>query len=570
MIKKYYSYAAIFLVAGFIVTLANLKCGEYQGILEKVGYDPINTISGLPNLEINRNNLFQYVFNTNGSLYRIMMSGNYNLVGKKIGDFWYTSFFGNLVLILCVYFIFRNSSRELQLFSILCTLSLPIFSHHLINIVGQRAAYSGLFAIVYCPLELDNVWGDWANIVLKADYYSAVLSCLGCVLFYVLITSGNYKKPALYSFTAGLISSLSFLFKAHQVPSILLGILFFLSILFLLSEKKANVYMHFTIFMSAIILVLTFMFIFGGLKAGLDYIKEAMHHPLRFSETYIKSRYGLFWYFCIIPSLLGFCPLFIIFIKTQTFLLNCKSKEKPYYSAFLLASLMMALPSFLPGSPKNMSMMLPSMLFLLCGCLCMLSHNNQFHSSIKKTIIGVNILFLCFFTFLCYSFVKENRSYGDFWSKIRSTNNREEKIVKDVTSKIIERNCSLILTPHTSHGFPDRIMYEYYIIQRQKTPLCFFDPIFQDKNGQWPSAELIVSRFKPNDMILVMEDIKMKKFPLEPGGLRQNIEDLKIQIAKQPAFVKVLDYDIEPNTGFLFCAPTPFKVSLYMYFPRDL
>jgi len=37
--------------------------------------------------------------------------------------------------------------------------------------------------------------------------------------------------------------------------------------------------------------------------------------------------------------------------------------------------------------------------------------------------------------------------------------------------------------------------------------------------------------------------------------------------AKQPAFVKVLDYDIESNTGFLFYAPTPFKVSLYMYCP---
>jgi len=565
MIKKYYSYAAIFLVAGFIVTLANLKCGGYQGMLEKVGYDPIGTISGLPNLEINQNNIIQYVFNTNGSLYRIMMSGNYHLVGKKISDFWYISFFGNLVLILCVYFIFRNSSRKLQLFSILCTLSLPIFSHHLINIVGHRAAYSGLFAIVYWPLELDNVWGDWANIVLKADYYAAVLSCLGCVLFYVIITKQNYKKPALYSFTAGLISSLSFLFKAHQVPSILLGILFFLFILFLLSEKKANVYLHFTIFMSAIILVLTFMSIFGGLKAGLDYIKATTHHPLRFSETYIKSRYGLFWYFCIIPSLLGFCPLFIIFNKTQTFLLNWKSKGKPYYLAFLLASLMMALPSFIPGSPKNMSMMLPSMLFLYCGCLCMLSNNNKVDSLIKKTVIAENIFFLCFFTFLCYSFVKENRCYGDFWSKKRSTNSREEKIVKDVTSKIIEMNCSLILTPNTSSGFPDRIMYEYYIKTGKKSPLCFFDPIFQDKNGQWPSSESIMSRFKPNDMILVMEDTKVKKFPLEPGGLRQNIEDLKIQIANQPAFVKVLDYGIEPNTGLLFHSPTPFKVSLYMF-----
>lgn len=37
--------------------------------------------------------------------------------------------------------------------------------------------------------------------------------------------------------------------------------------------------------------------------------------------------------------------------------------------------------------------------------------------------------------------------------------------------------------------------------------------------------------------------------------------------AKQPAFVKILDYDIEPNTGFLFYALTPFKVSLYMYYP---
>lgn len=109
------------------------------------------------------------------------------------------------------------------------------------------------------------------------------------MLFYVLITAQNYKKPAIYSFIFGLISSLSFLFKAHQAPSILLGILFFLFILFLISEKKANVYLHFTIFMSAIILVLTFMSIFGGLKAGLDYIKEAMHHPLRFSETY-KNR----------------------------------------------------------------------------------------------------------------------------------------------------------------------------------------------------------------------------------------------------------------------------------------
>ena len=566
MIKNY-SYIVIFLAAGFIVSLANLKCGGYQGALEKVGYDPIATISGLPNLEINQNNLFQYVFSTNGSLYRIMMSANYHLVGKKISDFWHISFFGNLLLILSVYFIFRNSSKELQIFSILCTLSLPIFSHHLIHIVGHREAYSGLFGIVYWPLELDNVWGDWSNIVLKADYYAAVFTCLGCVLFYVVIANRDYKNPVLYSFTFGLISSISFLFKAHQVPSILLGILFFLFVLFLLSEKKANVYLHFTLFIFALVLILGLMSFFGGLEAGLDYIKEATHHPLRFSETYIKSRYGLFWYFCIIPSLLGFCPLFIIFNKTQTFLLNWKSRGKPYYSAFLLASLMMALPSFIPGSPKNMSMMLPSMLFLYSGCLCMLSNNNKVDSLIKKTVIVENIFFLCFFTFLCYSFVKENRSYGEFWKKIRSTNSREEKIVKEVTNKIIEMNCSLILTPNTSAGFPDRIMYEYYIETGKKAPLCNFDPIFQDKNGQWPSAVSIVSRFKPNDMILVMEDTKVKKFPLEPGGLRQNIEDLKIQIAKQPAFVKVLNYDIQSNTGFLFYAPSPFNVSLYMYCP---